>query len=119
MENVTPEGGDIKVYKSDTATTAMRGTVAVGTGNVVKLFDSKGNVVDSLTVVILGDVSGDGKINATDLISLVAYIGGSREYTEAQTIAANLQQPVRPTINAQDLAFLKGAMDGSKTIVQK
>ena len=78
-----------------------------------------GNVIDSLTVVILGDVSGDGKINATDLISLVAYIGGSREYTEAQTIAANLQQPARPTINAQDLAFLKGAMDGSKTIVQK
>ncbi len=36
---------------------------------VYALYDSKGNIVDKLIVIVNGDVSGDGKVNAADYIA--------------------------------------------------
>lgn len=46
-------------------------TGAIGTGTVVRLIDDKtGDVVESFTVVLFGDVTGDGLLNSTDVTEL-------------------------------------------------
>ena len=118
LSNVTPTGAGVKVFKNVTATTALKDTVAIGTGMIVKLFDSNNEVIDTLTVVIMGDLSGDGKVNTSDLTVMSGNIGGTRVLTAAQAEAANLAQPTRPAINTSDYTILKGVIGGTRTINQ-
>ncbi len=59
------ESGDLKAFDKDG--NAISGSALVGTGSVIKLY-ANGLVVDSVTVVILGDVDGTGIIDGTDYI---------------------------------------------------
>ena len=43
---------------------------------VYALYDSKGNIVDKLIVIVNGDVNGDGKVNAADYIAQRRHILG-------------------------------------------
>lgn len=43
---------------------------------VYTLYDSKGNIVDKLIVIVNGDVNGDGKVNAADYIAQRRHILG-------------------------------------------
>ncbi|HZK21781.1 MAG TPA: dockerin type I domain-containing protein, partial [Oscillospiraceae bacterium] len=56
-------GGNIKIYKDGKV---LGSDELVGTGCVVKLIGDGGEVIDSLTVVIKGDVDGDGVVGVTD-----------------------------------------------------
>lgn len=40
------------------------------------LYDSKGNIVDKLIMIVNGDVNGDGKVNAADYIAQRRHILG-------------------------------------------
>ncbi len=55
----------LRVVKSD-GITSVAGTTVVGTGMKVQNIVG-GNVVDSITLVLYGDVTGDGKVNLSDL----------------------------------------------------
>ena len=48
----------------------------MATGDVYALYDSKGNIVDKLIVIVNGDVNGDGKVNAADYIAQRRHILG-------------------------------------------
>ena len=48
----------------------------MATGDVYALYDSKGNIVDKLIVIVNGDVNGDGKANAADYIAQRRHILG-------------------------------------------
>ena len=41
----------------------------MATGDVYALYDSKGNIVDKLIVIVNGDMNGDGKVNSADYIA--------------------------------------------------
>ncbi len=118
LENVTPTGS-VKVYKTATTPNPLGNSVTLGTGMIVKLLDADNEVIDTLTVVIVGDLSGDGKITTADLTLLNGNLNNSRSLSDAQTQAANLAQPTRLQINTQDLTFLKGALAGTRTITQR
>ncbi len=118
LENVTPTGS-VKVYKTEAAPNPLGNSVALGTGMIVILLDADNKVIDTLTVVIVGDLSGDGKITTADLTLLNGNLNNSRSLSDAQMQAANLAQPTRLQINTQDLTFLKGALADTRTIEQR
>ncbi len=53
-----------------------------GTGTKIELYDEDGNLVKTYTLVIFGDVNGDGWYDATDAILVNCIVGGM--FTEAQ-----------------------------------
>lgn len=60
------DGDKLTVYKNGSE---IKGTAVVGTGCEVRLYSS-GKLVDSYTVVITGDVNGDGKTTITDYLQI-------------------------------------------------
>lgn len=55
--------------------TSLSDTALVGTGCVIRL-TVDGSVVDTLTIIVTGDMDGDGLSNATDLTMLHKYYSG-------------------------------------------
>jgi len=60
----------IRVFKGDTEVT---GTQVVCTGMVVKLLNGQ-TELDSVTVMVTGDINGDGKANIADMLSIKSHL---------------------------------------------
>lgn len=78
----------------------------IGTGAVVKLI-SNGVVVDTKTVVVRGDVNGDGLVNVTDMLNVKAYILRTRDFSGPYAQAANYKNDPKGTINITDFIQIK------------
>ncbi len=63
-------GGDYTVTK---AGTPVASNALVGTGMVISLYRN-GQVIDSVIIVVTGDVSGDGKITITDMLAVKSHV---------------------------------------------
>ena len=64
----------IKVFSANG--TQLASTATVGTNCVVKSYDGSGAVYDTATVIVKGDVNGNGKIDTNDYILIKrAYLG--------------------------------------------
>lgn len=62
---------NIEVYRNNEL---LSDDKLVGSGNVIKIIDSKNTTVLEFTVILYGDVNGDGKINSVDLLVLQRHI---------------------------------------------
>lgn len=81
----------LRVY--DANNTMLKNTSSVTTGCTIRLIDASSNVIDSLTVVIHGDVNGDGKIDGMDSVITRAIAAGmlnSTNTSAAQIAAADV-----------------------------
>ncbi len=58
------------IVLSDASGSAKAGDKAAGTGDVIRITDLQGREFAVLTVLIYGDVNGDGKINLSDMIKV-------------------------------------------------
>jgi hypothetical protein len=76
----------------------------VGTGCKIILYNSKNEVIDLLTVVVKGDISGDGKVDSADISMMLTHIG-SNYLTGAYYLAANLHEGSE-LINSADISML-------------
>lgn len=103
--------GTATVYKSD-GTTVNTGTV--GTGNIVRVSD--GTNTYSYTVVIYGDVSGDGLINALDLLKIQKHLIGAASLDGAYLEAANVKRS--GSVSALDLLKVQKQIIGAAPIQQ-
>ncbi|MBQ8688458.1 MAG: dockerin type I repeat-containing protein, partial [Ruminococcus sp.] len=65
-------------------------TDIAGTDAVISLIDAEGNVLDAVTIVMKGDVDGNGAISVVDAVRTLRYIVGTAELTEAQVSAADV-----------------------------
>ncbi len=83
------EGGTIKVYNSEG--TLCSGSDLVGTNSVVELV-YEGEVIDSYEVVIMGDVTCDGKMNSLDYVVLRRHVM-NLNYLEGNTFTAGDLDP--------------------------
>ena len=83
---------------------ALSDTATVGTGAKVNLYVD-GVLKDSITVVILGDLDGNGAINTTDYLRLKAAIMGSYSLTNAASAAADVDGS--STLNNTDYLRIK------------
>ena len=87
----------------------------VGTGTVIQI--KNGNVlVNSYTVVIYGDVTGDGKISAVDYIAIKNHIMETKLITAPYSIAADSNKD--GSIKALDYIAIKNHIMGTKLITQ-
>lgn len=80
---------------------------------------SGGKVYDTLTVVIYGDVNGDGTINISDLVQVQQYLLGSRSEDELYLMAANITSRTNPewndtVVNISDLVILQQVLFGKE-----
>lgn len=103
--------GTATVYKADGATV---NTGAVGTGNIVRITD--GSSTYSYTVVIYGDVSGDGEIGIRDLVSMKKQVLSQGQLEGAYFIAADIDGDGKITI--KDLVTVKKHILGQQSISQ-
>ncbi|MBQ2661371.1 MAG: leucine-rich repeat protein [Clostridia bacterium] len=76
----------------------------VGTGSRVRLTDGD-TVIDELTVVISGDVNGDGNINSRDLAAMQKHILGTAELTGIYINSSDVNADSK--INSRDLSALQ------------
>lgn len=98
----------------------LRNTAKVATGCTIRLIDASGSTVDSLTVVIKGDVNGDGKIDGMDSVITRAIAGGLLEAdasTAAQRAAADVN--FDNTVTSIDADHLDLAGVELQTVSQK
>jgi len=83
---VTVTGGTASLY---TASGAAKTSGTVATGDVLKIKKNDGSDYASYTVVLWGDVSGDGKINSADALSVQLYMVGRKSLSDAYLTAAD------------------------------
>lgn len=61
-----------------------------GTGATVTLKDASGAVVDTYTLIVFGDLNGDGNVDSTDSATIMQSVARIAELTEIQTFAGDL-----------------------------
>lgn len=69
---------------------------------------------ETYTLVVKGDLNGDGKVGLTDLANLKLSIIGKRTLTTAATLAGDINEDGNTSLN--DLAKLKLYLVGKITI---
>lgn len=86
----------------------------IGTGD--KIVISNSNSTEELNVIIKGDTSGDGVINALDLLQIQKYILGTYNLSGVYSLAGDTSSD--GTINALDLLQVQKSILGTYTINQ-
>jgi len=79
------ESSYIAVYNGDTPVT---GAATVSTGMTVRL-EHEGNVIQSLTLVVTGDVNGDGTVSITDALQIKSHLLQKQTLSGANALAAD------------------------------
>ncbi|MBQ3196431.1 MAG: GBS Bsp-like repeat-containing protein [Clostridia bacterium] len=85
-----------------------------GTGCVVKYLSDTGALIASATVVIPGDLTGDGVINTTDLACAHKLIGLGYDYSNVFNIAGDVTGD--KVLNTADYLTVRKHCDGSNNI---
>lgn len=106
----TPEY--VKVFGSDGKEITDKNAY-VGTGCRVSLMNGD-KAVDSADVVMLGDISGDGRLTSVDYLRLRAYFGGDYELSGAYLAAAHIAG--RDTVTSVDYLRLRAHFSGDYNI---
>lgn len=86
----------------------------IGTGDKVKV--SVSGTITTYTVIIYGDVNGDGQITALDLLKLQKHLMGASKLSDAYLIAANVKRS--GDVSALDLLRVQKHLMGASTISQ-
>jgi hypothetical protein len=101
LAGLTVNGGSAVITAADGVTAVTN----VGTGTLVKVYDEQGVLSDVYTVVIYGDVSGDGKIDALDLMTVRQYLKKKVDLSGLYTVAADVSGDGK--IDALDLMMVR------------
>ena len=88
----------------------ISGDKKIATGMKLRLYDGE-NIIDELTLVLKGDVNGDGEINMLDKATLNAYTSGSIVLEGAFKLASDINDD--GNINMLDKATLNAFTSGS------
>lgn len=85
----------------------------VGTGTVLTI--TSGNLKQVLTVVIYGDVDGDGSISAVDYVQVKNHIMGNGSLNGAKSIAADVNKD--GSVSAVDYVNIKNYIMGNGNVI--
>ena len=101
----------LKFVKADG--TVLTGENKVGTGTKVLLMDG-GRELDSLTIVLTGDVDGNGQVNVPDVSKVARFVVGKETPDALQNVAADVNGDGK--VNNRDAAYLLRYTVGKETI---
>lgn len=111
IESFTKKLGASKDITITDSTGESKASGNIGTGDIIKIDGTK------YKVVVYGDVNGDGKITALDLLKIQKHIMGSSSLKGAFLEAANVKHS--GSVSALDLLKVQKHIMGSSTISQK
>ena len=111
INNIKSVGGEATVVNSKDANVTSG---VVGTGFKITVKNASSSI--TYTIVIKGDTSGDGIINAQDLLQIQKNILGNYNLNNEYKLAADTSGDGK--INAQDLLQVQKNILGNYTIVQ-
>lgn len=111
IESFTKKLGASKDITITDSTGESKASGNIGTGDIIKVDGTK------YKVVVYGDVNGDGKITALDLLKIQKHIMGSSSLKGAFLEAANVKHS--GSVSALDLLKVQKHIMGSSTISQK
>jgi hypothetical protein len=94
---------------------AVSGTSVVGTGAMINLYRD-GEVIESVTVVVPGDLDGNGIVDTTDYLRLKAAVHGSFMLNDVQTEAADVDET--GSLDSQDYQNLKAYFFGTFSLYE-
>ncbi len=89
---------------------AAAGSEVIGTGAVINLYQS-GEIIDTATIVVRGDLDGSGVVDTTDYMRLKAALRGNFLFDEAQNKAADVDG--NGLINTTDYMRIKAYFLGN------
>ncbi len=107
------QNADLKV--TDESGSTISGTSLVGTGSTITLY-SGSTVLDVVTVVVSGDVDGNGKVNSTDYMRVKSAFLYSYTLNSAQYSAADVDGNNK--IDSTDYMRIKSQFLGSYNLYQ-
>jgi hypothetical protein len=90
-----PAGHTVTITNVSGVTYADDPTANFGTGTVIRLYDG-GTLVDTVTVIVIGDTSGDGNVNLTDAWRVIDHIIGTVTLDPVFLLAARTRTPADP-----------------------
>ncbi len=108
---VKGKAGSLTISITNSSGTELNSTATISTGTKVNISDES-NTYD-YTAVLYGDISGDGDINAVDLLYLRKHLLGTQTLTGANYEAAKIAK--NSTLNAVDLLYLRRYLLDSNT----
>ena len=100
----------VKVYNG---TSVVSASGVLCTGYVVKL-EAEGKVLQTLTVVVTGDINGDGKITLTDYVQLRSHLIGKSTLKSCYFHAADINGDGNVTLT--DYVKMKSHLIGKEII---
>ena len=112
-ETVSAPGSETQIFRADG--TRLGAGDLIGTGCLVRVV-ALGTTISDDIVVIIGDVSGDGRINAADLTMISRSVMGIFTLTNYPHQGADINRDNR--INAVDLTLVKRNILGIYSIAQ-
>jgi beta-N-acetylglucosaminidase len=113
LKEMTAAGATMKLLAADGKT--QTGTVA--TGNKLALYDKDNKKLSDYTIVIYGDVNGDGAIDALDMTRANSHIQGQEALSGCYLEAADANRG-SDGVNALDLIYMNRHILGLVTIQQ-
>ena len=105
---ISSQGGTVEVYSNNNR--IYDGLI--GTGMTVRVISSTGE--STFTAIVKGDPSGDGKVNALDLLQIQKSIIGEKSLGNANTAAADVSGDGK--VNALDLLQVQKNILGLKEL---
>ena len=112
---VTVTGGSFDILGADEK---IKTDGKIVTGDVIAGKDLAGNYVSVYTVVIYGDVNGDGDITIKDLLTMRKYLLGTAKLDTAYLQAGNVNKD-NNNVTIKDILVLRKQLLGSANIEQK
>lgn len=96
---------DVKVLDKNSKAVADKAKLA--TGMQMVLTDSKGNVLDKVTVIVPGDVDGDGDVKSADARQALRAAVNLEKLSECEKTAADLDSASsKHTVNSADARYI-------------
>ncbi len=103
-------GSGVRIVKNGKV---ISGNTKVGTGMVVQLLVN-GKLADEKTVIVTGDVNGDGSVSVTDMIAVKSHLLGKSKLTGASEKAADTSSDKK--ISITDFIQIKAHILGKSAV---
>lgn len=113
LKNLKATGATMKLVGAD----GKDKSSAAATGDELQLYDGSGKKISSYTIVIYGDVNGDGEINVLDMIKVNRHVLGLSKLTGAYLEAGDANR-AGDGANVLDMIYINRHSLGLVTIKQ-
>jgi hypothetical protein len=110
IASVTTDGGTAKVFSG---ATELASDALVGTGMTLKTFNGNNDVVESYTLTVYADSTGDGMINSADMLATQQSILGVAQLSGVYADAADSSRNGK--VNSTDLLITQRIILGLET----